>query len=190
MDQGFAETLAAARVGADWAWAELYADLAPSLLGYARGRRAGDAEDVIGEVFLQVVRDLHRFEGSSGDFRAWVFAITHHRLLDAQRRAARRPVVLTPDPDHHGATAPGSEEETFARLAERGVRAIIEQLPPDQRDVLLLRVLADLTVDQTGHVLGKSPAAVKALQRRGLEAVQRAISTRGETLWPIAALNQ
>lgn len=186
----FPQTLEAARLGADWAWAMLYDELAPALLGYARGRRVSDPEDVIGEVFLQVVRDLHRFEGDAGAFRAWVFAIAHHRLLDAQRRIARRPVVLMPDLDYGTGSSPSGEDETLGKLAERGVRRIIEQLPPDQRDVLLLRVLADLTVEQAAAVMGKSPAAVKALQRRGLAAVQRSITNEGATVWPVAALNE
>jgi RNA polymerase sigma-70 factor (ECF subfamily) len=186
----FPQTLAAARAGADWAWARLYGELAPALLGYARGRGASDAEDVIGEVFLQVVRDLDRFEGGESAFRGWVFAIAHHRLLDAQRRGARRPVVLLADTDTGLATAPASEDETLARLAEREVRRVIEQLPSDQRDVVLLRVLGDLTVEQTAAVIGKSPGAVKALQRRGLEAVQRSITNEGATVWAVVALNE
>jgi RNA polymerase sigma-70 factor (ECF subfamily) len=53
-----------------------------------------------------------------------------------------------------------------------------------------LRVLGDLTVEQTAAVIGKSPGAVKPLQRRGLEAVQRSITNEGATVWPVVALNE
>ena len=53
---------------------------------------------------------------------------------------------------------------------------------PDQRDVLLLRILGDLTVDQVADVLGKSAGAVKQLQRRGLEAIRRLSAREGVPL--------
>jgi RNA polymerase sigma factor (sigma-70 family) len=95
LGESFPQILAAARGGAEWAWARIYGDLAPPVLGYLRTRGAADAEDLMGEVFLQVVRDLNTFEGGERDFRAWVFTITHHRLLDDVRRRARRPLTST-----------------------------------------------------------------------------------------------
>ena len=61
-------------------------------------------------------------------------------------------------------------------LEEQRVRVILDQLTPDQRDVLLLRLLSDLTVEQVATVVGKTAGAVKALQARGLEQVRREIS--------------
>jgi hypothetical protein len=57
-----------------------------------------------------------------------------------------------------------------------------EQLAPDQRDVLLLRVLGELTVEEVAGVIGKSPGAVKALQRRGLAAIKLTLAKEGVTL--------
>src|SRR3712207_8016605 len=82
----FDSVLAAARAGADWAWERIYADLAGSVIGYLRVHGAAEPEDLAGEVFLQVVRDLPRFSGDQRDFRAWVFTIVHRRLLDERRR--------------------------------------------------------------------------------------------------------
>ena len=91
----FDSVLAAARAGADWAWERIYADLAGSVIGYRRAHGAPDPEDVAGEVFLQVVRDLPRVapgaEDPQRDFRAWVFTIVHRRLLDERRSRSRRP---------------------------------------------------------------------------------------------------
>ena len=81
---------AAAQLGAEWAWTALYRDLVPSVRGYVRARGAAEPDDVVGEVFLQVVRDLGRFDGGEREFRTWLFTIAHHRLLDARRRAVRR----------------------------------------------------------------------------------------------------
>src|SRR5919201_1250418 len=88
----FPATLALLRAGDEAAWGELYRDLSPRVLGYLRGLDSPDAEDLLGEVFVQVVRDLARFEGDERAFRAWLFTIAHNRFLDAKRRARRRPV--------------------------------------------------------------------------------------------------
>jgi RNA polymerase sigma-70 factor (ECF subfamily) len=177
----FPEILAAARAGADWAWTSVYRDISPAVLGYLRARGAREPEDLTGEVFLQLVRDLPRFAGDEHDFRAWVFVIAHHRLVDEGRRRARRPVDLaaevpeTREPDD-------VETEVLHGAAEDRVRRIIEQLAPDQRDVLLLRVLGELTVEEVATAIGKSAGAVKALQRRGLAGVKLALSREGVTL--------
>src|SRR2546425_1848405 len=87
----FEGVLDAARAGAEWAWRILYESLAPSVLGYLRARGAPDPEGVCGEVFCQLVRDIHRFKGDEAGFRSWVFVMAHHRLLDDLRRRKRRP---------------------------------------------------------------------------------------------------
>jgi RNA polymerase sigma factor (sigma-70 family) len=172
----FPQTLEAARTGADWAWAALYRELAPSILGYLRARGAGEPEDVTGEVFLQVVRDLRGFSGGEREFRAWVFVIAHHRLLDEGRRRSRRPVEVSADIDFGSSEPDEAETHVLTAAAEEQVRRVIGRLSPEQRDVVLLRVLGDLTVEEVARVVGKSPGAVKALQRRGLAAVRRALA--------------
>jgi RNA polymerase sigma-70 factor (ECF subfamily) len=178
----FPGVLQAARAGAEWAWSSIYRDLSPLVLGYLRAQRAAEPEDLTGEVCLQVVRDLHRFEGDERDFRAWVFTIVRHRAVDAGRRRSRRPVELAAEVPVVVDQSADVETQVLDRVGESRVREIIGQLRPDQRDVLLLRVLADLTVEETARVVGKSPGAVKALQRRGLSAIDRALAKEGVTL--------
>lgn len=183
MEQRFEQVLVAARSGAEWAWAELYRGLAPTVLGYLRARGAPEPEDLLGEVFLQVVRDLPRFDGSEDMFRAWVFTIAHNRLIDAGRRQQRRPRVDTrASLDERSSGVGDSEEEALAALQEGHIHRVIGRLSQDQQSVLLLRILGDLTVEEVARVLGKRPGAVKALQRRGLAALARGLSKEGVTL--------
>jgi RNA polymerase sigma factor (sigma-70 family) len=182
LGQTFPNVLAAARAGADWAWARIYRDLAPTVLGYLRARGAAEPDDLTGEVFLQVVRDLSRFEGTERDFRAWVFTIAHHRLLDDARRRARRPAEPAAGVEERQSPVEGPEEEVLRAVSTERVRRIIEQLAPDQRDVLLLRVLGGLTVSEVAKVIGKSSGAVKALQRRGVSGIKRALAAEGVPL--------
>jgi RNA polymerase sigma-70 factor (ECF subfamily) len=68
------------------------------------------------------------------------------------------------------------ESDVIARLAGERVRSLLDRISPDQREVLLLRIVADLSVEETASVVGKGYEAVKALQRRGLAALRREIS--------------
>jgi RNA polymerase sigma factor (sigma-70 family) len=175
-ERPFDELLAGARDGAERAWTEIYRAFSPPVLGYLRGLGAAEAEDLTGEVFLQVVRDLHRFEGDRAAFKAWVLTIAHHRFIDHTRRTRRRPLVLLPAPGDDGRVAPDAEIEAFARLGAGRVRELFALLSPDQRAVLLLRIVGDLTVEEVGRVVGKRPGAVKALQRRGLATLARRLN--------------
>ena len=181
--ENFGAVLPACRLGAEWAWREVYEDLAPDVLRYFRARGAHEPEDLLGETFLQIVRSLRSFEGGERDFRAWVFTIARTRLIDQERRRARRPTHPVPPEDLVRLGAVGdAEQDALRSLAEQRVRLVLETLTPDQRDVLLLRILADLTVEQVARVLGKRPGAVKALQARGVEAFRRAMAKGAVTI--------
>jgi RNA polymerase sigma factor (sigma-70 family) len=183
VEQRFDSVLSAARTGAEWAWAELYREHAPAVRGYLRARRAPDADDLLGEVFLQLARDLPGFEGDAGAFRAWVFTVAHHRLLDDIRKRRRRPQVEGVRVLEELDVGVGdAEADALTVLREQELAKLIARLSPDQQTVVLLRVIADLTVEQVASVIGKRPGAVKALQRRGLAALEREISTEGVTL--------
>jgi len=145
----FITLLAAAREGSEAAWQELYTGLAPVLLGYLRANAAPDPEDVLSEVFLQVARDVPRFDGDERGFRSWVFTIAHHRLIDARRHSARRPVDLSPDPPEPGGWAEDAADEALARIGTDEVKRVLEALSPEQRSVLLLRVVGDLSIEET-----------------------------------------
>jgi RNA polymerase sigma factor (sigma-70 family) len=170
--EAFDSVLAAARAGAEWAWERIYADLAGPVVGYLRAQGAAEPEDIAGEAFLQVVRDLPRFAGDERDFRAWVFTIVHRRLLDERRRHARRATV--PMPEHLELVGGDVREEALAAVDRERVLGVLADLPADQRSVLLLRILGDMTIDEIARAVGKRPGAVKALQRRGLTRVQKA----------------
>ncbi|MSO41753.1 MAG: RNA polymerase sigma factor [Solirubrobacterales bacterium] len=179
----FQALLAAAKVGDEGAWSEIFRWLSPLLLGYLRANGAPDPEDTCSEAFLQAARDLGRFEGDRGQFRSWLFTIAHHRLIDARRHSARRPVEpVAEPPEPRGFVAEGAADEALARIGAEEVRSVLEATSPDQRAVLLLRVLGDLTVEEVARAVGKRPGAVKALQRRGLAAVERELAKRGVTL--------
>jgi RNA polymerase sigma-70 factor (ECF subfamily) len=177
LGERFDQVLGAARAGAEWAWTELYRELAPSVLGYLRAQGAPPPEDVTGEVFLQLVRDLHRFSGGEEKFRSWVFTVAHHRLLDARRKAKRRPATPTADEDLESALPrPEAEPEALERLSQEEIVALLGHLTDDQRSVVLLRFVVGLSVPEVAEVVGKRQGTVKALQRRGLAQLEKLLS--------------
>jgi RNA polymerase sigma-70 factor (ECF subfamily) len=175
----FSGLLAAAKEGDERAWKEIFDGLAPSVLGYLRASGAPDPENVLGETFLQVARDIAGFDGEEAGLRAWVFTIAQHRLIDARRRSARRPVELSPEPPESGERAGDAADEALERIGLDRVQRILATLSDDQRAVLLLRFVADMSVEDVARAVGKRPGAVKALQRRGLAAVKRLLARKG-----------
>jgi len=179
----FRALLDAAREGDESAWSALYRNHAPQVLGFLRANRCPEPEDTLSEVFLQAARDLHRFEGDERAFRAWTFTIANHRLIDARRRSARRPVEpVAEPPEPADVPLDDASQQALARIGRDEVHRVLELVSPDQRAVLLLRVLGDLTIDEVAEAIGKRPGAVKALQRRGLAAIRRELGRKGVTL--------
>ncbi len=167
----FESVVAAAQVGAEWAWTLLYRSVAPAVLGYLRARAADDPENLLGEVFLQVARNINTFSGDEDGFRSWVFLVAHHRLLDDRRRLRRRPATPVAEvPDTAGASA---EDEAMTGLLSEEARRLLDGLTPEQREVLLLRVFADLPLEDVARIVGRPVSAVKALQRRAYARLRK-----------------
>lgn len=147
------------------------------LAGFLRARGAGDAEGLVNEVLVRVFSGIGDFEGNAPQFRAWVYRIARNLLIDERRRAGRRPDAVSTAPDTLpepllSKTAPDRLNE-----AER-VEGLLARVTAEQREVLLLRVVAGLSVEETAEVLGCRPGAVRALQHRALKRLRQEISRR------------
>ncbi|MBI4934206.1 MAG: RNA polymerase sigma factor [Actinobacteria bacterium] len=185
-DVSFASVLVAARAGDQWAAEVLFVDLQPRLLRFLRSVEPRAADDLAGEVWLGIAQGLSTFEGDLTGFRAWVFTIARRRLADHRRTAGRRatdPVDphehfrLQPDP----ATIDGARADTatavIGRLsAQEAVDLISSSLPPDQAEVLLLRVVGDLDVAHVAEVLDRTPNWVRVTQHRALRKLAEKFS--------------
>ena len=186
-DGQFDAVLAAAHEGAPWALERMFTALSPAVTGYLRAQGSAEPEDLTSEAFVAILRNLRNFQGDEAGFRSWVFTIAHRRLLDERRRRARRPLPepltdTTAGVAHESPAADDVEGTIDRSLGAERVRALCDRLVPDQRDVLLLRLLGDLSIEQIAGTLGKSKGAVKALQRRGLAAVGRLLEHEGVPL--------
>jgi RNA polymerase sigma factor (sigma-70 family) len=185
---GFDGVLAAAQEGSGWAFERLWRAFAPSVTGYLRLQGAGEPEDLASEVFLGAFRSLATFSGDEGAFRSWLFTIAHRRLVDARRQAARRPPPQPLEEDAQTGHAAAPEVEVMRRMAEERVRSLCARLVPDRRDVLLLRLVGGFTVEEVAAALDKSPAAIKALQRRGLTTLRQILEQESAPFFAAATI--
>lgn len=166
------DRVAAATRGEAWALREVWQTLSPKVQGYLSGRGVADAEDLTSEVFIQVFERLPRFRGNEAALRTFVFSVAHARYVDHVRRASRRGNTVRFDALLHDAAADSAETQALKTISDERVRAALATLSPDQRDVVLLRVVADLDLVQTADVLGKSVGAIKSLQHRALATLR------------------
>ena len=176
----FGPVVVAAGTGAEWGLAALYREFQPGLLRYLRAQEPNDGEDLAAETWLDAAAGLDRFEGDEWAFRRWLFTIARRRLVDHRRRRGRAPYSGAgldalggrPGPDDtEGAVL--AADETEAALAR------IAALPPDQGEVILLRVLAGLGVADVAEILGKTPGAVRVLQHRALRRLAEQLAREG-----------
>lgn len=172
------------------AWAAFYDALAGPLLGYLRGMGAPEPEDVLGETFVQVARDLPRFTGAAHELRPWVYTIARHRMIDATRARQRRPVTpadLTDlesaaTNDTRGLVAPTgspvdlrpSTPSDYDRVLDRAlIEHALRELTTDQREVIWMRFFMDLDTAEVGAITGRSANAVAALTTRALSRLHQ-----------------
>jgi RNA polymerase sigma factor (sigma-70 family) len=177
----------AARAGGTWAFGHLWESLSPTVHGYVRGRGVPDPDDTTSEVFLAAFQRLDSFEGDGAQFRAWLFTIAHHKAVDAVRRgpAVREQLMEAVDDDRPVASA---ETAALDRLGDDAVRELLDQLTDEQREVVLLRVVGELSLAETAQVVGRPVGSVKQLQRRGLARLRKNLSSPAVTSAPPAAI--
>jgi RNA polymerase sigma factor (sigma-70 family) len=170
----FDQILLGARSGAPWALEALYKDLQPRLLRYLNSQAPSMAEDLASETWLGVAVIVPRFEGDEDAFRALVFSVARRRLLDHRRKESRRQTAAA-SPEFFETAGPtaDAEQEALDALGTGWAMEKIAALPPEQAEVVLLRVVGDLSVDEVASIMGKRPGAIRSLQLRALRRLAR-----------------
>jgi RNA polymerase sigma-70 factor (ECF subfamily) len=180
-EEDFQDLLASSRRGDEEAFAVLWRSFNPPLIRFLRGLADNeDALDLASTVWLEVVRGLDRFEGGESGFRAWLFTMARHRVIDLRRSRDRRPKVVAvgDEPDAADEVQPGPEVLVEQEWSTEQAVALIGSLPPDQAEVLLLRVVADLDVTTVAQILGKRPGTVRVLAHRGLRRLAERVGAQ------------
>ncbi len=125
------------------------------------------ADDVAQEVCLAVLSALPRYRDEGRPFEAFVFGIAAHKVADAQRSAVRAAVPTDDMPDEPD-LGPGPEDQALRNSDAVLVRGLLDRLPANQRELLILRVAVGLSAEETGNALGMSSGAVRVAQHRAL----------------------
>lgn len=181
----FPHLLRSARGGDERAWAVLYRWLAPQVLGFLRARRLPDAEDVLGDVFLDVARRIDGFEGDHRGFRAWVFTIARARRVDEIRRRARRREELLDTDKHTAIPAPTDVEgQALASVELDEMLDVLEVLTDDQAEILILRILGGWTSREIAEITDRTVGSVEQLQHRAAKSLREILTARKEVALP------
>jgi RNA polymerase sigma-70 factor, ECF subfamily len=167
--------LEGARRGDSESFRILYRETQPRLLRYLRYHVAAEAEDIASEAWLQVSRDLPKFEGDYDNFRRWVTAIARNRAIDHLRRTARQPPAV-PVPLEELTYFAGREDtadRAIESIATDRALNLIGSLPRDQAEAVLLRVVAGLDARGAARVAGKRTGAIRTAAYRGLKRLAK-----------------
>ena len=176
----FGEVIDRVRGGDRYAVEELFGEIQPRLLRFLRSQESRFADDLAAEVWLAVAGGVSRFEGDWDDFRAWIFAIARRRLADHRRTAVRRrtDVVAVEDFEDHRADDT-TEDTALDKISGQQAAALVSAvLSGDQAEVLLLRVLADLDVDQVAAIMQRSPNWVRVTQHRAMQTLAKRLGPK------------
>lgn len=169
--------VSAAAAGDSGALRTIYEALSPRVIGYLTLRGAHDPEALTNDVFVRVLPRIGEITGGWQGLRAFTFSVAHGRLVDEFRSLARRPVHQEYDAEDDPRTHASAEDQALERIRSGGVLDVLELLPDDQRSVVVLRVLGELTIRETAAAIGRSEVAVKKLQGKALATLRMLLST-------------
>jgi RNA polymerase sigma-70 factor (ECF subfamily) len=171
--------VARAQQGDESAVSWLYRRYAPRIYGYVASR-VGDpalSDDLTSDAFLRALEGLPRFEQRGISISAWLYRIAHDRVADHFRRRARRPTL--PLEDEFLPADDGIDGDVDARLNMAQLGEAMQRLTAEQHQVILLRFVAGLKLDETAYIMQKSTAAVKMLQLRALTRLREWVAGSG-----------
>ncbi|MHB1583048.1 MAG: RNA polymerase sigma factor [Acidimicrobiales bacterium] len=166
--------LADAQRGDQWAMALLFRAFQPPLLRYLRHHAPDAAEDLAAECWLAASKVLATFEGDAEDLRAWLFGVARNQVADHHRTRQRRlRLARAGEPSRPATPLDPAEVVVESLSATEAVELLVRSLPRDQSEVVLLRVVAGLSVEQVATILGKSPGSIRVVQHRALRRLAK-----------------
>ncbi len=178
-DPAFGRALDSARQGSPAGFEWLWRRFARQVTAFARVRGSEDPDGITNDVFLATFQRIDQFTGDEDAFAALLFTIARNKVIDEHRQRGRRPVTTALDPAAERLGG-NTEDDALAGLGF-GTRELLLQLTDDQREVLILRLVADLSLEQTAAITGRTVNATKALQHRAVNAMRRKSSVEAVT---------
>ena len=176
-DEELAEAVAQAAAGDEPAFLRMYREVHPMLVTYLQALVGAGAEHVTSHAWHDVVHNLHRFRGDGEAFRGWIAEIARRRALEHLPSGGGIP---------HGAigdeVATGTVDQEIRKaegpISTAQALVLIAQLPQEEAEAVLLRVVFRLGTETAAQVLGLRPGAVRTSARRGLERLSERLDGR------------
>ena len=173
------DEILAQRAGADLdAFSELYLRYLCRVYGFVRSQTPDEstAEDLTAQTFFRALSGARGFNGD-GKYRAWLFRIAHNTIISWRAQRSRSPVVVEEVPE---ATDPGMSPASvvLAREERSLVWRLVSSLPLAQREVLALRYLEDLTMEEIAEITGRTKGAIRILLHRARNSLRRSLDTK------------
>lgn len=150
----------------------VYRSYASQVLGYLTARGVEDPEATMQDVFLAVLPRIESISGGVSGLRTFIFSVAHARMVDDHRRQSRTPLNQPFEPELDPRKSGSAEADAMLLVSPAEVLELLAVLGEDQKEVLTLRIIGDLTVEQVAEIMGKSAGAVKQLQRRALDRLR------------------
>jgi RNA polymerase sigma-70 factor (ECF subfamily) len=182
----FRGTVQAAQEGDQDAFAQLWREFQPGLLRYLKIKASPVAEDLAADIWLSVLRSLPTFAGDEQGFRGWLFTTARNRLTDWYRNGERRPDLIEYSSLVVMPSANNVEDEAAEHSATDRAVALIAELPHDQAEAVMLRIVAGMDVSRVAEIMDRSPGSVRVLCHRGLRRLEQRLIA-AEQAAPIAA---
>ena len=136
-----------------------------------------DAEDLTTQTFLKMLESIGRFKWQSAPFSAWLFRIAHNLAMDHFRAARRwQPEEEVPEPPADESTS--AEMGALDSIGRKSMLELIEDLSPEQQQVLTLKFVFNFSNGEAATILGKTEGAIKSLQHRALASLQKQLERR------------
>ena len=176
----FKKNLRAAKRGDQDAFGLLWTKFHPSLLRYLTIKAGPVAEDLAADTWLRVLRVLPTFEGDEDGFRAWLFTTARNRVIDWYRGASRRYEFIEHSQLDLVPSGTNVESDADENSATHAAMALIAQLPPDQSEAVMLRIVAGLDVATVAKIMRRSAGSVRVLCHRGLRRLESTLNGEDE----------
>ena len=169
------ELIRLAQAGDGAAFGRLYDRYLPSIYRYTYSKTSSRsaAEDLTSETFLRVFRAIARRPRAHLNFAAWLVTIARNVVIDHHRSGWSRLAIVTDEVDPQIDDAIGPEQAALASVSEASLRGALTHLPDDQRECLLLRFFAGLSISETAAAMDRTDGAVKQLQFRATNRLRR-----------------
>lgn len=178
----FENAIEKAKQGDDGAISFLFRSLNPQLLRFLRHQAPDQYEDLASDTWMAIAKGVANFSGSEADFRAWMFSIARRKVVDFYRTSGKSKLAMNNlrfrfRQEKAISEIDNAAEPAISNLsAQEAIDQLVDGLPPHHAEVLLLRVLGELSVEEVAKIVGKSPEAVRVIQHRAINTLSKKFS--------------